>query len=240
MPGKREESRARTTAAILRAARAQIAEYGGGGLSMRAVAREVGLVSSAVYRYFPTREALLTAMIIESYGHLAAALEAAAAGAAAETADTAPPPGRATRWRALADAQRAWARANPHEFQLIYGTPIPGYVAPPDTVPAAAAVAGPFLLVGAAAAVPGFDTPQLREQMTLIATTRPRVDASGAAAVLAELAALVGFVGLELSGHFVGTADPADDLFAALVARQTRTLGLEADDAGEAEDASQT
>lgn len=237
MPGKREESRARTTAAILRAAREQIAQHGGGGLSMRAVARDVGLVSSAVYRYFPTREALLTAMIIESYGHLAAALESVGAAGARGTAPPATPAERAARWRALADAQRAWARANPHEFQLIYGTPIPGYVAPPETVPAAAAVAGPFLLIGATAAVPGFDTPRLREQMTLIAAARPQVDASGVAAVLAELAALVGFVGLELSGHFVGTAEPADDLFAALVTRQTRTLRL--DDEEEVEDASE-
>ena len=74
MVGVREQSRARTTAAILAAARAEIAEHGGGGLSMRAVAREVGMVSSAVYRYFPTREALLTAMILESYEGLASAL----------------------------------------------------------------------------------------------------------------------------------------------------------------------
>src|SRR5690606_34458995 len=141
MTGVREANRARTTATILRAARQQIAQHGGGGLSMRAVAREVGMVSSAVYRYFPTREALLTTMIIESYGNLAAAL--------GEVTEAQPAP----RWRALGRAMRDWARANPQEFQLIYGTPIPGYAAPPETVPAAAAAARPFLATGSRHAV---------------------------------------------------------------------------------------
>lgn len=213
MPGTRELARAQTTARILAAAREEIASHGGGGLSMRAIAREVGLVSSAVYRYFPTREALLTAMIVESYGHLDAALGAA-------PGDSGP-----DRWRGLAAAFRDWARDHPHEFQLVYGTPIPGYQAPPETVPAAAAVAAHFLDVGAQASVAGFTDDALVDQLTTPAT-ESGADPSGYAAVLADLAALVGFVSLELAGHFVGTADPADDLYAALVGRQVRTLGL--------------
>ena len=138
MVGVREESRERTTAAILAAAREEIAAHGGGGLSMRAVAREVGMVSSAVYRYFPTREALLTAMILESYESLAATLEEVRA----RRADR--------RWVALGRALRGWAVERPHEFQLIYGTPVPGYAAPPETVPAAAAVARPSRAVASA------------------------------------------------------------------------------------------
>lgn len=214
MSGVREENRARTTAAILAAARREIAQHGGGGLSMRSVAREVGMVSSAVYRYFPTREALLTAMIIESYGNLAAAL--------ARVRSRRPD----QRWRALAAALRDWARANPHEFQLIYGTPIPGYVAPPETIPAAAAVAQPFLVTGAARQVAGFDAPELVGQMAAVLDLAPDGVPSGAAAVLAELAGLVGFVTLELGGHLVGSADPAEHLFTALADRQARTLGL--------------
>lgn len=213
MAGAREESRARTTAAILRAAREEIAAHGGGGLSMRAVAREVGMVSSAVYRYFPTREALLTAMILESYQSLAAALGEVRA----RRADL--------RWKALGSAMRDWAIERPHEFQLIYGTPVPGYVAPPETIPVAAAVAAPFLDVAKGVSVPPFARPALTRQMTDVA------EASGAtgeaaAAVIAELAALVGIVTLELGGHLVGSADPADGLFAALLERQVDTLGL--------------
>lgn len=179
---------------------------------MRAVAREVDLVSSAVYRYFPTREALLTAMIIESYGHLAEQVEAVSARS------------RERRWRGLARAMRDWARSSPHEFQLIYGTPIPGYVAPPETIPAAARVADPYLRCGAVQPLEPFGDRALRAQMADVAGAE--LDPSGVAATLAELAALVGFVNLELSGHFVGTADPADRLFDALVRRQCASLRL--------------
>lgn len=203
--GVREQNRADVTARILVAARNEIQERGGVGLSMRAVAREVGVSSSAVYRYFPTREALITAMIVESYGNLEAALAPHA------------------MWASLAHAVRDWARANPHEFQLIYGTPIPGYVAPPETIPAAEKVASHFLAAGAAADVEGFGGSELASQMEpVVGEGSP----SGAAAVLAELAALIGFITLEIGGHFVGTADPADHLFAALIARQEATLRL--------------
>lgn len=216
MTGIRQQHRAETVARILHAARQQVAEHGA-GMSMRAVAREVGLVSSAIYRYFPSREALLTEMIIESYHHLDERLTSAESGASSAPAQ---------RWVAVADALRDWARSVPHEFQLIYGTPLPGYVAPPETVPAAAAVASHFLRVGAAAEVAGFDAPVLVGQMTTVVSDGLAAEASGAAAVIAELAALVGFVTLELGGHLVGSADPGDALFAALVQRQSRTLGL--------------
>jgi AcrR family transcriptional regulator len=212
--GVRDESRRQVTAAIRAAARRQIAEVGGGALSMRAIAREVGLVSSAVYRYFPTREALLTAMIVESYGNLASALPATEGLAGAEA------------WRTLGRGLRAWARSVPHEFQLIYGTPIPGYVAPPETVPAAAAVAEPFLRLAPRIAPDAFGDPVLADQFGALGTTFPDADGAGLAAVLAELAALIGFISLELSGHFVGTADPADALYEALLSRQVATLGL--------------
>lgn len=210
----RAEARARTTAKILEAARRQIATEGGGALSMRAVAREVGMVSSAVFRYYATKEALLTALILESYGHLAAALEQAPR---ARRADR--------RWEQLTHVLRDWARRNPHEFQLLYGTPVPGYVAPPETIPAAAAVALPFLQVGGRSPVEGFED-EVAGQLQDLAD-QAGVDPAGAAAVLAELATLVGAISLELSGHLVGTADPADHLYRAIVLRQIGTLGLE-------------
>lgn len=212
----RADNRAQNIAAILDAARDQIAVHGGGGLSMRAVARDVGLVSSAIYRYFPTREALLTAMIVESYGHLAEALESGVRGRRTPR----------TRWLALARSMRNWAVTNPHEFQLIYGTPVPGYVAPPETVPAAEAVARPFLAVGAGHDVVGFTEHRLVAQMAARQPTAAATSPSGVAATLAELATLVGFVGLEIAGHFVGSADPADPLFEAVLRRQVQTLGL--------------
>ena len=222
MAGVREQNRAVITARILGAARDAVAADGA-GMSMRAVAREVGIVSSAIYRYFPTKEALLTSMIIESYGRLAEALEAADLSPSRPGSKRA----RGAQWTALAHGVRDWARSSPNEFQLIYGTPLPGYVAPPETVPAAVAVARPFLEVGGSRPVAAYADKALRAQMADLVDDGMATDASGAAAVLAELGALVGIVTLELGGHLVGSADPADGLFAALVTRQLSTLGLD-------------
>jgi AcrR family transcriptional regulator len=122
----RERARAEIQAQILDMARRHLAEHGPSGLSLRAVARDLGLVPSAVYRYFANRDVLLTAMIVESYDTLGAAAEAALANASR---------GRpAARWVEVAWAIRQWAVAHPHEYALLYGTPVPGYAAPDDTV----------------------------------------------------------------------------------------------------------
>lgn len=228
----RAESRAGTTAAILASARRAIAEGGAGALSMRAVARELGMVSSAIYRYFPTREAVITAMVLESYAHLAAELDgvgkldAVDKFDAVDDLDAVGEEAAGERWRLLAARMRSWALASPHEFRLIYGTPIPGYVAPKDTIPAAEAVVRPFLEAGGMSRVEPFTGPALTGQMAPLTSAAPGLTASGAAAVIAELSALVGFITLELNGHLVGSADPADHLFAALIDRQMATLGL--------------
>ena len=115
------------TREILDSARARLSTDGPAALSLRAVARDVEMVSSAVYRYFPSRDALLTALLIESYDELGDAAEAADAGIA-DRSDT------AARWLATFRAVRAWCVAHPGEFGLLYGTPVPGYAAPRDTV----------------------------------------------------------------------------------------------------------
>src|SRR3954469_6706262 len=126
MTGVRAKARAELTDTIKATARRHLAEEGAAALSLRAVARDVGMVSSAVYRYFPSRDDLLTALIVDAYD---------AVGAALEQADAAHP--RADhlgRWLAIAGALRVWALANPQEYALIYGSPIPGYQAPADTI----------------------------------------------------------------------------------------------------------
>jgi AcrR family transcriptional regulator len=115
------------TREILDSARARLSTDGPAALSLRAVARDVEMVSSAVYRYFPSRDALLTALLIEAYDELGDAAEAADAGVA-DRSDT------ATRWLATFRAVRGWCVAHPGEFGLLYGTPVPGYAAPRDTV----------------------------------------------------------------------------------------------------------
>ena len=129
----RERVRAEITREITDAARTHLAAQGAAALSLRAVAREMGMVSSAIYRYFASRDDLLTALIIDGYN---------AIGAAVETAEEAC--GRdeyAGRWLATCRAARAWALGHPHEYALIYGSPVPGYQAPPDTVGPASRVA---------------------------------------------------------------------------------------------------
>lgn len=111
---------------IKKVARKQIATDGA-SLSLRAVARELGMVSSALYRYFPSRDELLTALIIDAYN----ALGAAAEGAEASVKDRSDFIGR---WLAVTKGIRLWALFTPHEYALIYGSPVPGYAAPQDTV----------------------------------------------------------------------------------------------------------
>ena len=126
----RERVRAELIKEITDVARRQLAVDGAAGLSLRAVARELGMVSSAIYRYFPSRDELLTALIIEAFD---------AVGAAVEAADAACPRDRhLDRWMATCRAIRTWALEHPHEYALIHGSPVPGYVAPEDTAPAAA------------------------------------------------------------------------------------------------------
>ena len=77
--GARERARAEITAEIVRAGRAQLATDGAAALSLRAVARELGMVSSAVYRYVASRDELLTLLVVDAYDELAGAVEAAVA-----------------------------------------------------------------------------------------------------------------------------------------------------------------
>jgi AcrR family transcriptional regulator len=103
----------------------------GANLSLRAVARDMGMVSSALYRYFASRDDLLTALIIDGYNALGAAVEEADATVTDRDQLRA-------RWLSAARAVRDWALANPAEYALLYGSPVPGYAAPQDTVAAAA------------------------------------------------------------------------------------------------------
>jgi AcrR family transcriptional regulator len=122
----RARVRAELTSEILAVARRHLAEGGAVNLSLRAVARDLGMVSSALYRYFPSRDDLLTALIVDAYGAVADVGEAA--DRACKRTDF------LGRWLAVCKAVRAWALSNPHEYALIYGTPVPGYVAPDATI----------------------------------------------------------------------------------------------------------
>ncbi|WP_250001450.1 TetR/AcrR family transcriptional regulator [Actinoplanes sp. M2I2] len=120
--GVRARVRAEMTDEIKAVARRHLATEGA-NLSLRAVARDMGMASSAVYRYFASRDELLTAMIIDAYNALGDTAEQAATGNSG-----------LERFLNATSAVRDWALADPHQWALIYGSPVPGYQAPQDTV----------------------------------------------------------------------------------------------------------
>jgi len=225
MPTARERVRAELTTEIADTARRQLASVGAAGLSLRAVARELGMASSALYRYFPSRDDLLTRLIIDGYDDL---------GAAAEAADE---PGRPPRerWLAVCRAVRAWARTHPHEYALLYGSPVPGYQAPPDTVPAAARV-GMVLggILGAAArsgalpeaageADPGVVSDEAAE---VLGGAHPALDDRVRRRALLAWSAVYGAISFELFGHFVGSVLDGDRFFDRAMADLAALIGL--------------
>ncbi len=129
-PTRRARLRAETTGEILQLARRQLAEYGPGGLSLRAIARQMGTAPSALYRYFPSQSDLVTVLCVEAYDSLAAALVAAR--------DAVPAGDHGGRWLAVCHSFRRWSLDHRADFALIFGTPLPGYQAPEDATAAAA------------------------------------------------------------------------------------------------------
>jgi AcrR family transcriptional regulator len=123
MTTRRERLRAETIAEIKQAALDQIAEVGGTALSLRGVARAIGMSPAGLYRYYDGRDALLTDLITDAYGALADAVEAGIAAAAESPRE---------RFGAGIKAYRQWSLDHPNQFLLIFGTPIPGYTAPED------------------------------------------------------------------------------------------------------------
>ncbi len=128
-PTPRERARAQTMAEILRIGRAHLATEGAAALSLRAVARDLGVVSSAVYRYVASRDDLLTLLLVDGYDSLGDAVDAALAAVPGD----APPDDSRPRFLAMGRAVRTWARAEPATYALLYGAPVPGYRAPQDS-----------------------------------------------------------------------------------------------------------
>ena len=225
MPTARERVRAELTTEITDAARRQLAEVGAAALSLRAVARELGMASSAVYRYFPSRDDLLTRLIIDGYDDL---------GAAAEAADepSAPP---AERWLAVCRAVRTWALAHPHEYALLYGSPVPGYQAPEDTVPAASRVGvvlgrilGEAARSGVLPDATGERDPQLVSQdaVDVLGGEHPALDETVRGRALLAWSALFGTISFELFGHFVGSVEDGDRYFDRAMGDLAGLIGL--------------
>ena len=109
---------------IVRIGRAHLATDGAAALSLRAVARDLGVVSSAVYRYVGSRDELLTLLVVDGYDELGDAVDAALA--KVDRSD------HAGRMVAISRAVRSWALAEPATYALLFGSPVPGYEAPAE------------------------------------------------------------------------------------------------------------
>ena len=229
----RERTRAEITREILDAARRHLATDGASGLSLRAIARELGMSSSAVYGYVASRDELLTRLIVTAYDALGSAAEIQEA--AVDREDL---PGR---WAAACGAVRAWALANPNEYALIYGTPVPGYVAPPTTIAPAARVS--TVVLGILADTAELLTPTVAEDKVppggrealapLRAIAGPGVPDALLQRGLMALAALFGTVSFEVFGQLHGiVGDQPEDhqaFFAESVRRWAAQVGIALD-----------
>jgi AcrR family transcriptional regulator len=202
--GKRQEGRERIEAAIVEIGRRHLVTEGAAGLSLRAIARELGMVSSAVYRYVANRDDLLTLLVVDAYSELGDAVDRAVAGVPAELDWQA-------RVVAMARAMRQWAVEQPARWALLYGSPVPGYHAPAERTvgPGTRVVGALFSVVAAAMAAGELADPGVAVGQPLSADfdrLRAEFDFPGGDSILAKCfllwAALVGAVSLEVFGQY--------------------------------------
>ncbi|OZM81078.1 TetR family transcriptional regulator [Pseudonocardia sp. MH-G8] len=226
----RDRRRAETVHEIKVAALEQLAEGGPGGLSLRGVARAVGMTVQSLYHYFDSRDALLTALVVDGHRALASAVQ--------EAAEASRGRAHVERLFAASNAYRRWALANRAAFLLLYGTPVPGYEPPSseEVVGASAGLAAPFLEV----VFDGWSAEELArvpvqpgaERLAAVDPGRVPLPV-GALALFYELRAQMhGFVMLELVGHLTPMDSLAEDLFQGMMHRATDQLAAARGTAG--------
>jgi len=221
----RERARAEIMAEILQAGRLHLARDGAAALSLRGIARDLGMVSSAVYRYVPNRDALLTMLIIDAYDTVGAAVEAADRACARQE--------YLGRFLATCHAVRAWAQENPHEYALIYGSPVPGYAAPQDTIAPATRVPVVLLTILVDLTHAG-SAPQAAPVDPLVAESlAPMVEFTGGQVSedlllrgLASWGTLLGSISLELFGHLHNVVEEGADQRDAFFDHQMRQVAV--------------
>ncbi|MVU81935.1 TetR family transcriptional regulator [Nocardia sp. ET3-3] len=224
---RRAERRAATTAEIKSLARRQLAERGTGGLSLRGIARDMRMAPAALFRYFDNQSALITALCVDAYDDLADAL-----GVAVQAAQSDP----AAQWRAACGALRAWALAEPSDFALINGTPIPGYQAQvEDTGVAAGRVVQAVAAIYVSAIAAGIadparsDVPPLAAGPTLVAIygAGELPDSPVPGIVVNAWSSILGFVAAEVFGSLCTLVADPDRLFEAHVTTVMRGMGFQ-------------
>jgi AcrR family transcriptional regulator len=228
MTGARERARVETTAEIVRLARVQIEREGAANLSLRAIARDLNMVSSAIYRYFASRDELLTQLIIHSYERLGETVEVADA-AVRKRGDF------AARWRAITRSMRQWAIVNPAEYALLFGTPVPGYAAPSDTIAPATRYTMVLINLVVDMEAEGYvsqakvpvalrrDFVRLRKDLGVASPESDPMLMNG----MIAWANVLGAISLELFGHLHNVVDTPGALFEAVVDQNWQRISAE-------------
>jgi AcrR family transcriptional regulator len=226
----RERIRDEVTREILTVARAHLAHEGAAALSLRSIARELEMAPSALYRYFASRDVLLSALILEAYEALADAATAASETAYADGG------GALALWVAVPRAMRTWALGHPHEWGLIFGSPVPGYHAPQETIV-------PYVRLARALVRPIIGA---HEDGSLLPVTMSSTDGSALAAAvqpvhddllpglptpsvsraLQAFGTLIGVISLELFGHWNNTVLAPGVFFEETIAVLASTVGV--------------
>jgi AcrR family transcriptional regulator len=118
---RRDRVRAATTGEIKETARRMLVAEGPEAVSLRAIAREMGMTAPALYRYFSSREDLFRHVCGDIFSEIATGIRAASARAAEE-------PGGDVTAKLIAACRefRHWALTHREEFGLLFGTPVPG------------------------------------------------------------------------------------------------------------------
>lgn len=227
---RREQSRQDTTEEIKAVARRQMLANGAASLSLRAIAREMGLSAPALYRYFENRDALVTVLILDAYNALADAMISADAAMMREDFYG--------RFQAITTAYRNWAKQNPADFSLIYGTPIPGYHAPREiTTPAAVRsqqalgqIFGEAWQAGKLQAPAFYNElpPSMAEVITELSQQLPQMDVPPIAITLTIYAwtRLYGLVWGEFYGHYPPGFSESGEYFEREIAAMYAQFGL--------------
>lgn len=234
MPRKVDHAeREATITAIKDAARSLMAEQGTAGLSIRAIAREIGMSAPSLYHYYAGLDDLITDLIVDAFNALADSVEAARVAAT----DQSP----AARMMAAVHAYRRYALDHPTDFQLIYGSPIPGYTAPTEvTVPASSRtlIAFTFAMVDIFTAgdidvppeyrdIPAPTRAALRQTMTLAESMGFALpDVLPLYLVMTGWAQIHGIVMLEIFEHIGPVVHDTDVYFESQMRHMLRAMGV--------------
>ena len=212
--------RAQVRQEVKEAALRQLAEAGPGALSISAIGKQLGVSGPALYRYFASRDDLLTELVIDAYHDLANALTAATS--------QVPNNNPRGRFEALARAYRRWALTEPHRYRLLYGPPLPGYEAHAQRLVEASWAAMNLLLEVLRGFVADGAEPSGPLASELTAWAQPhdsRVDAATALRAVLIWSQLHGIVSLEIAGNFASMSIDADQLFETQLTAILATLG---------------